>query len=499
MATRFTYPGVYLEEIESAVRPIVGVDTSVAAFVGLALEGPRTPTTINSWTEYDSTFGGLWTGSELSYAVYQFFLNGGAKAIVVRVGADTQYATIDLGDGVKLRATAPGTAGNTLTATVKHDPADSKHYTLTIKVSGKATETYEISIDAALRGRWLDRALETSRLVGPADGSAVDKRPPEGDKTVTAAADVTLNAADVIGDPVRRTGMQALLDVPIFNLLVIPPQLAPPASGTPDDRDARWAPVIDAAARLCVDRRAMLLLDPPFSWTTVANATSGAGAGLPVTGVAGRNAAVFYPRLTISDPAGGPDLTVGPIGTVAGVFARTDTLRGVWKAPAGVDAALAGVRSATVALTDAENGGLNPLGVNCLRTFPVYSHVLWGSRTCRGNDEVGDPWKYVPVRRLALFIEETLFRATKWVVFEPNDEPLWASIRLNVGAFMDGLFRQGAFQGRTAREAYFVKCDRENNPQADIDVGVVNVDVGFQPLKPAEFVRIRIQQKRPDA
>jgi hypothetical protein len=208
MATRFTYPGVYLEEIESAVRPIVGVDTSVAAFVGLALEGPRTPTTINSWTEYDSTFGGLWTGSELSYAVYQFFLNGGAKAIVVRVGADIQYATIDLGDSVKLRARTPGTAGNALTATVKHDPADSKHYTLTIKVSGKASETYEISIDAALRGRWLDRALETSRLVGPADGSPVDRRPAEGDKTVTQAADVTLAAADVIGDPVRRTGIR---------------------------------------------------------------------------------------------------------------------------------------------------------------------------------------------------------------------------------------------------------------------------------------------------
>lgn len=500
MATKFTYPGVYLEEVESAVRPIVGVDTSITAFVGLALEGPRTPTTVNSWTEFDTVFGGVWAGSELSYAVYQFFLNGGAKAIVVRVGADTQYATIDLGDGVKLRARTAGTAGNTLTATVKHDSADTKHYTLTIKISGTVAETYEVSVDPALRGRWLDRALDTSRLVGLADGSPADRLLAEvTDKPAPAVGDVTLNPVDVIGDPVRRTGIQALLDVPIFNLLVIPPQLAPPAAGAADTRDTLWAPVIDAAARLCVDRRAMLLLDPPFAWTTAATATAGARAGLPVTGVAGRNAAVFFPRVTISDPAGGPDLTAGPIGTAAGVFARTDTLRGVWKAPAGVDASLAGVRSETVALTDAENGDLNPLGVNCLRRFPVYSHVLWGSRTCRGGDEVGDPWKYIPVRRLALFIEETLFRATKWVVFEPNDEPLWASIRLNVGAFMDGLFRQGAFQGRTGQEAYFVKCDRENNPQADIDVGVVNIDVGFQPLKPAEFVRIRIQQKRPDA
>jgi phage tail sheath protein FI len=218
-----------------------------------------------------------------------------------------------------------------------------------------------------------------------------------------------------------------------------------------------------------------------------------------VTGIAGRNAAVFFPRVTISDPLGGPDLTLGPIGTIAGVFARTDATRGVWKAPAGVDAALAGVRSLTVPLTDRENGDLNTAGVNCLRQFPIFSNVVWGSRTCRGANALGDPWKYIPVRRTALFIEETLFRSTKWVVFEPNDEPLWASIRLNIGAFMDGLFRQGAFQGRTARQAYFVKCDAENNRQADIDRGIVTIDVGFAPLKPAEFVLIRIQQHRPDA
>jgi Bacteriophage tail sheath protein len=500
MATKLTYPGVYLEEIESAVRPIVAVDTSVAAFVGLALEGPRTATTVNSWTEFDTTFGGVWTGSDLSYAVYQFLLNGGAKAIIVRVGDDTEYAEIDLGKGVKLRAVAAGSAGSALKASVAHDPNNAEHYTLTVKGPDGVTETYDVSIDPALRGRWIDRVLATSRLVQLVDGSPVDKLLDEvTDKAASTAKDVQLKPTDVIGDPAKRTGMQALLDVPIFNLLVIPPQLPAPAAGKADTRDNDWAPVVDAASRLCVDRRAMLLLDPPFAWTTADNAATGADAGLPVTGVAGRNAAVFFPQVTISDPAGGPDRTVGPIGTVAGVFARTDTLRGVWKAPAGVDASLAGVRSLTVALTDAENGDLNPLGVNCLRQFPVYSYVLWGSRTCRGNDEIGDPWKYIPVRRLALLIEETLFRATKWVVFEPNDEPLWSSIRLNVGAFMDGLFRQGAFQGRTAQEAYFVKCDKENNPQADIDLGIVNIDVGFQPLKPAEFVRIRIQQKRPDA
>jgi phage tail sheath protein FI len=145
-------------------------------------------------------------------------------------------------------------------------------------------------------------------------------------------------------------------------------------------------------------------------------------------------------------------------------------------------------------LTDAENGELNPLGINCLRAFPGIGRVSWGSRTRDGDDRRASEWKYIPVRRTALYIEESLYRGTKWVVFEPNDEPLWAAIRLNVGAFMQSLFRLGAFQGATAREAYFVKCDKETTTQNDINNGIVNIVVGFAPLKPAEFVVIRLQQ-----
>jgi phage tail sheath protein FI len=175
-------------------------------------------------------------------------------------------------------------------------------------------------------------------------------------------------------------------------------------------------------------------------------------------------------------------------------MARTDTNRGVWKAPAGLDAALAGVVGLDAELNDQENGLLNPLGINCLRAFPVYGRVAWGARTLRGADQLADEYKYIPVRRLALYIEESLYRGTKWVVFEPNDEPLWAQIRLNIGAFMHNLFRQGAFQGATPRDAYFVKCDRETTTQTDINLGIVNIVVGFAPLKPAEFVIIKLQQ-----
>jgi phage tail sheath protein FI len=186
--------------------------------------------------------------------------------------------------------------------------------------------------------------------------------------------------------------------------------------------------------------------------------------------------------------------TFVPCGIVAGVMARTDTQRGVWKAPAGIDAALNGVQGLAATLNDAENGMLNPLGVNCLRSFPLVGPVVWGSRTLRGADLLADEYKYVPVRRLALYIEESLFRGTQWVVFEPNDEPLWSQIRLNVGAFMQNLFRQGAFQGKTPSDAYFVKCDKETTTQNDINLGIVNIVVGFAPLKPAEFVVIQLQQ-----
>jgi phage tail sheath protein FI len=216
-----------------------------------------------------------------------------------------------------------------------------------------------------------------------------------------------------------------------------------------------------------------------------------------VSGTDARNAALFFPRLIMRDPLRDNQLEpFAPGGAIAGVFAKTDAARGVWKAPAGIDAAVAGVDRLEIPLTDDENGVLNPLAVNCLRAFPGVGRVVWGARTLRGSDQLGDEYKYVPVRRLALFLEESLYRGTQWVVFEPNDEPLWAQIRLNITAFMQGLFRQGAFQGTSPREAYFVKCDRETTTQDDIDRGIVNIVVGFAPLKPAEFVVISIQQIR---
>jgi phage tail sheath protein FI len=240
----------------------------------------------------------------------------------------------------------------------------------------------------------------------------------------------------------------------------------------------------------------MLLVDPPSDWKDKATAKAKfTDASQDFVGTRSKNAAIFFPRLRQPNPLRDNQAEdFAPCGAVAGVIARTDANRGVWKAPAGLDANLNGAPQLSVLLTDAENGELNQLGINCLRAFALGGRVIWGARTLRGADQLADEYKYIPVRRTALYIEESLYRGLQWVVFEPNDEPLWAQIRLNVGAFMQNMFRQGAFQGTTPRDAYFVKCDKETTTQSDINLGIVNIIVGFAPLKPAEFVIVRIQQ-----
>jgi phage tail sheath protein FI len=298
---------------------------------------------------------------------------------------------------------------------------------------------------------------------------------------------------DLIGDQGSFTGIYALLKVDLFNLLSIPDATRASASD-PFSLDPTVDPnsIFSAAITLCDTKRAFLLIDAPPTVHTVSSAVDWKSGGLSVID---ENGAAFFPRLRLPDPLNNYQLrTFAPSGVVAGLYARIDSTRGVWKAPAGTEATLTGVQSLVYKLSDAEQGVLNPLGLNCFRTFPVYGTVLWGARTLLGADAQTSQWKYVPVRRLALFLEESLYRGTQWVVFEPNDEPLWAQIRLNVGSFMQDLFRKGAFQGQTPKDAYFVKCDSSTTTQNDIDHGIVNILVGFAPLKPAEFVIIQIQQ-----
>jgi len=297
------------------------------------------------------------------------------------------------------------------------------------------------------------------------------------------------DATALSGDQAAKTGIFALEDADLFNILCIPDTMRL------GDTDA--SAVASAAEAYCLHRRAFYILDVPEPQTDprdqVQEITDWIGGNGTLRHT---NAALYYPRPLVADPLGGFRLRpIASSGTMAGVYARTDSTRGVWKAPAGTEATLQGVQQLEYRLTDGENGSLNPIAVNCFRTFEAFGTVSWGARTLVGSDQAtSDDWRYVPVRRLALYLEESLFRGTQWVVFEPNAEPLWASIRLNVGAFMHTLFLKGAFKGTTPKDAYFVKCDGDTTTQDDINHGVVNILVGFAPLKPAEFVVIQIQQ-----
>lgn len=494
MPVQVTYPGVYIEEVPSGVRTITGVATSITAFVGRALRGPVDgPRRINSYADYERRFGGLWRESTMSYAVRDFYQNGGSAAIIVRLHNSAAPATIDLGT-IKLEADNPGDWGENLQATVDYntaDPSDTNLFNLAITDTGTgAAERFlNVSIDPDA-ARSVDKVLaQESQLVNFQGTLASGTNRPAvvADKVAETDGDdgSELTPAKYQGNQGQKTGIYQLEKVDLFNLLCIPP-----ISFTKDVSDA----VLTPALSYCVDRRSVLLVDAPQSWVTKDAAVTGMGS-FALSGASATNAALYFPRLRAPDPLQEGRLAdFPPCGAVAGVIARTDVQRGVWKAPAGLDASVTGAVDLTVALTDEENGELNSLGVNCLRSFPVIGRVVWGGRTLRGADALASEWKYLPVRRTALFIEESLYRGTQWVVFEPNDEPLWAQIRLNLGAFMHTLFRQGAFQGTSPREAYFVKCDHETTTQTDINNGIVNILVGFAPLKPAEFVIIRIQQ-----
>ena len=486
MPSQLSYPGVYVEEIPSGVRTIGGVATSIGAFIGWAPKGStERPDLVLSFADYERKFGGLSPKSLLSYAVYHFFLNGGQQAYALRVVAgDAKSGSVTIGD---------------LTFTASSAGLWSSDYSVRVAPVGADRFRLEV-LRAKVDGTPLKTAVPVevfeSLSVNPTDARFAAAVLGEQSSFVTVAVNGTTNPSDTTesldggedgailepNTPAFQIAVGKNLKrferVDLFNLMAVPGEAN--------------AGVLQEVAAFCAAHRALLIAD------TLEKSFEAADSAKPEAGVTGDNAkngAMYFPWVRSPDPLQQNRLReFPPSGFVAGIMARTDATRGVWKAPAGIDASITGAISLTEILTDKENGFLNIRGLNCLRVFPVYGTVVWGARTLQGNDEIGSEWKYVPVRRTALYIEESLFRGLKWVVFEPNDEPLWAQIRLNVGAFMNDLFRQGAFQGRTPRDAYFVKCDKDTTTQNDINRGIVNIVVGFAPLKPAEFVVLKLQQ-----
>lgn len=525
-----SFPGVYVQEVPSGVRAVTAAPTSVTAFVGRARRGPvassapgsasaAAPVRVRSWAEYEREFGGLWEASPMSFAVQQFFLQGGREALVVRVVAGSTLATATFKDGTfGLAASSPGSWGDSVEFAV--DYSDGMGGTL-------ATPLFNVSVRHLPSGQHEGFARLSTTTTDPRfvttvlqESSALLRtthvpvapaaRPAERGFTalhVPAGADGgPVGAAEITHPSLAATqrGMFALDRADGFNLLVIPPY-----DVGVDVAAADYA----QAAQFCASSGAMLLVDAPApvgsSTRVAARATAPLDAArwsrqaaqfavqfaVQFAGQVGAqpNVACFAPHLLLRNPlAGGRVDAFAPSGAVAGLIARTDAVRGVWKAPAGAEATLRGVEGTSLPFSHADNGVLNAAGVNAIRSFDRYGTVVWGARTLAGGASSDSEWRYLSVRRLALFIEASVRGSSAWVVFEPNDEPLWAQLGTSVDAFLNGLFRQGAFQGASPREAYFVKCGRDTTTSVDIARGLVNVQIGFAPLKPAEFVVVRI-------
>ncbi|MBI3529343.1 MAG: phage tail sheath family protein [Betaproteobacteria bacterium] len=487
MPVALSYPGVYIEEVPSGVRTISGVSTSIALFLGWAARGATNRAVrLTSFADYEREYGGLDTRTLLGYAVKQFYDNGGSDSYVLRIAEnDAASATCSIGD-LNITASSPGAWAVDYRVRLVRRPDDATRFRLDvlhIPSNGAVVETFEnLSmsdsdarfVEAMVNERSAYMIVTAATANTPAEATVdLDATTPGDDGTVIGPAAASFRAAVL-----ARFGLGTITDrIDIFNIVCVP--------------GLTEAATISTLQQHCHDRRAFLIVDSAENDTVAGVVATLANK----TGADALNSALFFPWVRSPDPLQqGALRNFPPCGFMAGIFARTDGSRGVWKAPAGSDASLTGATGLAITMSDAENGQLNPHAVNCLRSLPVYGTVAWGSRTLHGDSDRGSEWKYVPVRRTALFLEESLYRGTQWVVFEPNDEPLWAQIRLNVGAFMQTLFRQGAFQGKSPREAYFVRCDSTTTTQADINLGIVNILVGFAPLKPAEFVVIKIQQ-----
>ena len=524
-------PGVYIQEVDSGTRPIEGVGTAVAAFVGFAPDGPaNTPTLVTNWSQYVETFGAAdnggprnphMAGAYLSHAVYGFFLNGGGRCYVDRVvAADAasakadgrgSRAAIDAKPAVALPGRSPralpslnitakeGVTGDVLIEVAPPVGDDQPEGTFTLKVRmGEVEETYE-NVGLSKRGRHVVETVNpASQLVtvleAPAAGPLLERVPALGIyalKTLDAAS-LNINRSSsvvprvqsthFVGDVVQRSGLEGLEVADDVTMVSCPDLMSAYQTGMIDLDGVKAVQLAMIAHCERMGDRMAILDTPPGL-----NAQDAKRWRERDTNYDSKYAAVYYPWLRVAGPDGTP-IEVPPSGHLAGVYARSDTERGVHKAPA--NEVVRGALAAVTQLTKGEQDTLNPIGVNCIRSFTGRGVRVWGART-----QSSDPaWRYVNVRRLFNYVEESIERGTQWVVFEPNDAELWARVRRDVGAFLTGVWRDGMLFGATPAEAFFVKCDAENNPPDVRDRGQLVIDVGMAPVKPAEFVVFRFSQ-----
>jgi uncharacterized protein len=499
-------PGVYVEEIPSASKPIEGVGTAVAAFVGLAPGGPvNTPMRISNWTQFAKIYGDpvnpdngpFMEGSYLAHSIYGFFQNGGSLCWVVRVGSDD-------GGAAAPRAALPAASDKTVeafravslegaaepvTVEVSEEPeSPAKDGEATYKLvvtAGDQTESHEgLSLKKG-RANIATKVNATSKLIKIEDVSASlpETRVATGSYTLSSPAQKpeTVDAGQFEGDVARRSGMGGLAAVDEVTMLVMPDIMTLANNG--DDtqiRDLQGKMI--AHAEMAGDRMAILDTPPNLLPQDVLEWRMNAA------GYDSKMAALYYPWIEVMNPLTKRPMMVPPSGHVAGVWCRVDGTRGVHKAPA--NEVILGANGIGFQITQAEQGGLNKVGINCVRAFPGRGIRIWGARTLSSDPE----WRYINVRRLFNFVSESIMEGTQWSVFEPNDKMLWMRLRASVTSFLKLVYRSGALFGATEAEAFYVKCDAETNPPEVVDAGQVICEVGIAPVKPAEFVIFRLSQ-----
>jgi phage tail sheath protein FI len=494
-------PGVYVEEVESGARPIEGVGTAVAAFVGFASQGPfNTPTLVSNWSQFTQNFGDFVEDCYLAQSVYGYFLNGGANCYIVRIGGSRES-----GNGtVKALPAAPQAEFGGYRAVAKElqagkitvevadpggeNPADDR-FTLLVKQDGKVVETHHVTTKRT-KENVVTAVREKSNLITIEEIAGVAPARPE--KGTVALQEVPqppvvprkVAADDYVGDVADRTGFGGLEAIDEVTMVAVPDLMGSFERELIDLETVKAVQLAMIAHCELMGNR-MAILDPPpgLSPQRVREWRN------DDAGYDSKYAALYYPWVKVFDPASGVNKFIPPSGHMAGVWARNDATRGVHKAPA--NEVVRGAVTLEVRITKAEQELLNPIGVNCIRSFPGKGIRVWGARTLSSTDPA---WRYLNVRRLFNYLEESILNGTQWVVFEPNDDALWARIRRTISAFLVMEWRKGALFGLTPDEAFYVKCDRETNPAEGIDLGQVICEVGIAPVKPAEFVIFRLAQ-----
>lgn len=477
-------PGVYVEEVSGGVKPIAGVGTSVGAFVGLAEKGEiGKAKLITNWSQFLKEFGGFIPGSYLAYAVLGFFAEGGTSCYVVRVAAGdatkASNASISL---FTITANSEGVWGNKISIEIANpsEKPEDTHFKLIVKFDTESGGSNQEVFDNIGVSDIENKLNNKSALIQMLNLNNSTTRPSNGTYQLTGGTDGINNSVNFIGDEATKLGLHAFDEVDDINIIAIP------------DKAGDRSLILDVL-NYCKNRKdCFFVADVPEGTepSQVKDFKTGGGiySGNPFNSSYG---ALYYPWVYITEPLTGGKKLVPPSGVVAGSYANTDATRGVHKAPAGViDGYLDSVVGVERIVTKGEHDLLNPAGINVIRSLPD-GICIWGARTLSADPE----WNYVNIRRLLMYIEESIDQGTQWVVFEPNDSSLWSIVKRNLTAFLTRVWRDGALFGTTPEEAFFVKVDEENNPQEVRDAGQLVIEVGVAPVKPAEFVIVRISQR----